>query len=374
MRVLRNVAIVLGGLALFVATFGAPSRADDSAKGETPKSESPKDDVSSKDQDKVEEPDPFAVPEEAGSKELLELIQKLQRRRPQGESRDELIKDYLKAQRAIIEAAQRIIASDAGDDEKAVAMAAKFQAVGLMARLGDREMTSQLTDSLDKVIELVKNGPRDEAQFRLALTLAQALEYAGETQAAAKAYRQFADLFADNKNERISQYAAKLQGVARRLNLLGNPIQLSGTLLDGTDLDWNAYKGKVVLVDFWATWCGPCVHEIPNVKANYAKYHDRGFDVVGVSLDDNAEKVEQFLEDQEIPWVTLFSADAEHNGWSHPMAEYYGVNAIPTVILVGKDGKVVDLQARGKRLGELLEELLGPADEAATDSKETKKD
>ncbi len=85
--------------------------------------------------------------------------------------------------------------------------------------------------------------------------------------------------------------------------------------------------------------------------------------MVGISVDDDKADVEQFLAERKLPWVTIFDKDSQATDAISPLAEYYGVSSIPTVILVGKDGNVVDLAARGERLGELLEELLGPVEE-----------
>lgn len=140
-------------------------------------------------------------------------------------------------------------------------------------------------------------------------------------------------------------------------------MAIDGKSVDGKDFDWSAYRGKVVLVDFWATWCGPCLRELPNVKKQYELYHDRGFDVVGVSLDEDRAKLEEFLGKEQLPWTTLFSDDEAATGWDHPMANQYGVTAIPAVFLVDKDGKVVTMKARGEALGEELAKLLGPVEE-----------
>ena len=115
-----------------------------------------------------------------------------------------------------------------------------------------------------------------------------------------------------------------------------------------------------MLVDFWATWCGPCVAEVPNVLALYNKYHDAVFDVLGYSLDEDLEALERFEEERQLPWRTavhklsLEANEKEGKNYTN-LTEYYGVNAIPTMILVDKDGKVIDTQARGERLKELLE-------------------
>ena len=129
--------------------------------------------------------------------------------------------------------------------------------------------------------------------------------------------------------------------------------------------------GKPKFVNFWATWCGPCVAEIPNVKAQYEKYHERGFEVLGISLDNDRQAVERFIDAEDIPWPSLFNDDPKRAGWEHPMAVHYGIMAIPAAILVNQEGKVVTLEARGDALGEELAKLLGPAEEKpAADKKE----
>ena len=133
-------------------------------------------------------------------------------------------------------------------------------------------------------------------------------------------------------------------------------MEITGTLLNGKPFDQSTLTGKVVLVDFWATWCGPCIAEIPNVLEAYKKYSSKGFEVVGVSLDQDRDALEKFVTDKKIPWPILFE-NSEGSGWQHPLATYYGISGIPTVILIGKDGNVVSLNARGERLGELLAEL-----------------
>ncbi|MCA9232217.1 MAG: TlpA family protein disulfide reductase, partial [Planctomycetales bacterium] len=165
--------------------------------------------------------------------------------------------------------------------------------------------------------------------------------------------------FRQSKDEQVQSNLPMIEGIVRRINLPGQRMELHGTMLDGTPLDWESYRGKVVLVDFWATWCGPCRQEVPNVLKQYHAYHDKGFDVLGISLDKTAADANSYIEQAEIPWATLFSENETERGWEHPMARYYGISGIPRAILVDRDGTVVSMNARGKELARLLRKMLG---------------
>jgi len=122
-------------------------------------------------------------------------------------------------------------------------------------------------------------------------------------------------------------------------------------------LDTKAYQGKVVLVSFWTTSSPECEPELTNTKRTYSLYHDRGFEVVTVSLDEDRQELEQYLENDPLPWDIVYTDGA---GWEDPMAVHYGISSVPTMFLVGQDGKVVSTQARSQNLDQLLQRLLGP--------------
>jgi thiol-disulfide isomerase/thioredoxin len=142
-----------------------------------------------------------------------------------------------------------------------------------------------------------------------------------------------------------------------RSAIVGKPFELEGVLIDGAPFDWTQYKGKVVLVDFWATWCGPCLQEMPNIRANFELYREHGFEVVGVNIDEQVQEFKDFSAIQPLPWPSVLSADPKAVGWAHPMAAKNGVAAIPFLVLVDRDGTAIALNTRGPALGEKLAEL-----------------
>jgi peroxiredoxin len=120
--------------------------------------------------------------------------------------------------------------------------------------------------------------------------------------------------------------------------------------LQGNRLSVAKYKGKLVLVDFWATWCVPCVAELPNVIKAYNKHHSNGFEVIGISLDRDEEKLKSFLKAKEIPWVQYFDG----KGWQNKLAVKYGIPSIPATFLLDGDGKIIGQDLRGEALEEAL--------------------
>lgn len=208
---------------------------------------------------------------------------------------------------------------------------------------------------VEKTSAMLVADPEDMQTAGLAMQLAGAFEQMpGGDAVAASAYRSFGPAMAKSSNEQIRKMGESFAGTLRRLSLPGNPMEISGTLLNGQKFDQKTLAGKVVLVDFWATWCGPCVAEIPNVLEQYEKYHKDGFEVIGISLDQEREALEKFVGDQKIPWPILFE-EPNGDGWQHPLATFYGISGIPTVILIGRDGNVITLDARGEKLGERLD-------------------
>lgn len=262
--------------------------------------------------------------------------------------------DYDKhATAAMNAAAEKILQLEKGKDSAAYRFASKYL-------LAMRLLTLEKATRKEKVeiytqIQTNLAGPNMDADdLDMAVAFAEGLEAVGDLQLAAQVYHAFATTLAKNKEPLVVDLAKTLAGASRRLQLPGNPIQIVGTMIDGKPFDWKTYQGKVVLIDFWATWCGPCRAELPNLQKLHAQYSRRGFEIVSISVDEDRAKLDAFLQQTPMPWVVLHGEKGQN-----ATAKYYGVNAVPTTILVDRSGRVVSLDTRGKKLEEKLTQLMG---------------
>ncbi len=277
--------------------------------------------------------------------------------------------------RADAAAIYETVAAELANDPKQADEAAAF---AVQAKL----MKSDLETLLENVIRekpeadqklaatietLLKDGPLNREMFGNVQQVAHILEALGHFQVAQSTYEQLTAAFKDTKDAELADQVADVASKAKqRMALIGQPFTVEGLQVDGSPFDWSAYAGKVVLIDFWASWCGPCLQEMPNIRQNFEQYHAKGFDVVGVNLNTKVADLKQFLafQGQDLPWATVTSqvvldGKAGEDWTKIPMAAKCGVQAIPFVVLVGKDGKVDSIHVRGPKLGARLKELLG---------------
>ena len=142
----------------------------------------------------------------------------------------------------------------------------------------------------------------------------------------------------------------------KAVTAVGKPFKdIKAKTPEGNDLSVSevAANAKVLLIDFWASWCGPCRGEMPNVKAAYEQYHAQGFEIIGVSLDKDVNAWKQAIAELGITWPQI----SDLKGWDCEGAGIYGVRAIPATVLI-KDGKIVARDLRGDKLAEKVGELL----------------
>ena len=124
--------------------------------------------------------------------------------------------------------------------------------------------------------------------------------------------------------------------------------------LQGRPFNLTAYKGKIVLVDFWATWCGPCVRELPDLQKAYDKHHAAGFEILGISLDRDKDKLTKFIETKKMPWPQHFDGKM----WGNKLAEQYGVESVPTTYLLDGEGKIIAKDLSGDALEKAVAKAL----------------
>ncbi|MFO0954812.1 MAG: TlpA disulfide reductase family protein [Isosphaeraceae bacterium] len=221
--------------------------------------------------------------------------------------------------------------------------------VGTMARA----QAGDFSQAIARFQELMKTlGKTEQEEFAVNFTdsLASSAVAVGEYAVARQAYQALLDRFGENPDLR-----QKVKGDLARLDLVGKPApDFTAADVDGKPVRLDQFRGKYLLIDFWATWCAPCVAELPRVQAAYQKYHAKGLEVLAVSLDDTKSAATDYVKARKIPWRQVHNASAGFD-----LVEAFGVHSIPATFLVDPKGNVVRLELRGTALDAALAQLLG---------------
>jgi len=342
-------------------------------------------------------PELFEVPDGSAA-DVLAFIDRVAHPDVQFETSEQLREYLTKAATAISGAADKVLAGKATDQEQVDAVHWKLESYRIRQQLGDRDADQQANEFLNKLQETASPQLaqalkelrllRNIRQWR-ALDPDQRSQVVDDFIADMKTgdispdqvflFYRFVDMLSDTPDSALATrmidqvlprlkevtdpqaelIVAEIECIGRRINLPGNKIDIEGTYLNGKPIDWESYRGKVVLLDFWATDCGFCLAEVPNLLENYRLFHDKGFEILGISMDTQRAPVEHYMEESGIPWQTLFQENSSARGWDHPVASKYAISAIPRLILVDQEGKVVSMNARGRKLTAELQRLLG---------------
>lgn len=201
-----------------------------------------------------------------------------------------------------------------------------------------------LTTAIQEFLARFPDDPRKEI---LVFTEAQAAEVYDVARA-----RELYGQTAQSKNPDLAD-AAKTS--LELLDLRDKPLDLEFTAVDGRKVNLADLRGQVVLLDFWATWCEPCIEEVPNLVATYEKLRARGFTIVGISLDKDKAALEKFTKKHKMDWPQFFDGQ----GWDNELAKRFKIQSVPTMWLLDREGKLADATPRG-RLEKAAEKLLGP--------------
>jgi peroxiredoxin len=153
-----------------------------------------------------------------------------------------------------------------------------------------------------------------------------------------------------------SEYVVKLKGIIQEQKKTAIGVEAPDFTMndpEGKPVQLSSFRGKVVMIDFWASWCGPCRQENPNVVKLYQQYHAKGFEIIGVSLDKTQEDWVKAIQDDQLSWIHV--SDLQY--WQNAAARLYGVNAIPQTYLLDKEGKIIAKGLRSEQLAAKLSEL-----------------
>ena len=239
---------------------------------------------------------------------------------------------------------EKLKASGLSEDERFELRALEVEANAARAR-SNGQPSIEAKEAFERgARSLIQQFPRRTEPYFMLLSTIEGME-------AAKA-RGLVDELRQSPNapEDVKQRA---EAMLRRQNIIGHPPEIQFTALDGRVVDLSKLKAKVVLVDFWATWCGPCVAEIPHVKEAFDKFHDQGFEVVGISFDSDRTALEKFVKSKDLPWPQYFDG----KNWENKFGQKYAIQGIPEMWLVDRKGNVVDANARDGLAGK-VERLL----------------
>jgi len=195
--------------------------------------------------------------------------------------------------------------------------------------------------------EFIQQYPDSAETSEAMLQLAMGHEFAGQETEALKWYNNLATKFPQ------THAGKKADGAQRRLQSVGKVLELAGKGLSGGQVDLAQYRGRIVLVHFWATWCEPCKADLPTLKDLLERYGKAGFTIVGVNLDNSPEEAVQFVQENRLNWAHIH----EPGGLESRLANQWGILTMPTMFLVGADGKVIHRDIRASQLDKELRQL-----------------
>ncbi len=217
------------------------------------------------------------------------------------------------------------------------------------------QKSERAAELLGAFLKNATDAPRDKRAYAH-FYLAEVSKNVGDYDAAARNYQAIVGQYADVNPEllKVTQQNMSTLDSERRLGIGMEPIPFEVTGTGGEKISLAQYRGKVVLLDFWATWCAPCRQEMPSVKKVYGKYNANGFEIVGISLDRSRSDFDKYVKQNEISWPQYF--DGKY--WQNDIARKYGITGIPATFLIDKQGKIRYKSLRGPQLEVAVEKLL----------------
>lgn len=216
------------------------------------------------------------------------------------------------------------------------------------------------TNTLARALELrladYPTGPdMNVREYMLtASSLLNAIKATNDKERFEKAHARIADAIKGNDEEPRLTALVQRMGNDLERPWKGDEFNFSSLTIDGSWIDLSQWKGKVVLIDFWATWSEPCLAELPAMKKVYEEYHDKGLEIVSISLDSQRSVLDAYLAKSPLPWPQI----CDGKGWQAELAQRFHISSVPASFLIGKDGKVQATDLSGSALSKAVETAL----------------
>ncbi|MDE0816145.1 MAG: thioredoxin-like domain-containing protein [Pirellulaceae bacterium] len=337
-------------------------------------------------------PNPYLAPANADKLELLDYLLDMQDKVKSIRYRDGFAV-------AVHEAATRLLALEASDRFHVLAVETAITILHEQASLGNEKLDQQLNDFmkslaaderpaiaahvafhqleqrviasddlpidklqplLDETFNYLSKHDLDDTHLRIASTVVHAVNRYDDEEIRKEQFKRFGKVFSQSESRTLTAYGKKIiksaTAPANVSQLVGKPLELSGITDLGGELDWASYRGKVVLIDFWASWCGPCRAQMPKIKAIYEELDRKKFEVVAVNLDRSAEAFEEYSKEHQSPWPNVIGDDGR------ALAEKYGVTALPTMMVVDGEGKILAVGHSVQALRAAIDKAVKPAE------------
>lgn len=255
--------------------------------------------------------------------------------------------------------------SQVNDDDKILKKRLDYiskweQSAGKLYGDAMKEKNKAITDSLDEVFDniliekrkvvgaFVKDYPKS---MRSAMAITENFAYYAEADEVEPLYNLLDN---DLKNSTKGIAIKKMVDVYKTVAVGMVPPDFTQTTPDGKSITLSSLKGKYVLVDFWASWCGPCRRENPNIVQRYNEFKDKNFEIFGVSYDTKKDRWEKAIQDDGLTWQQV----SDLQGWKNATSALYGIKAIPANLLLDKEGKIIAKNLFGKKLAQKLSQVL----------------